>query len=722
MGGDKTVAGTVAQGMESGGAASASAMGGAPPPRLRQTLDIFPAEPDADGEAAWLLHDRLANRYFRVGSRELDLLALVDGRSAQAIAAEAGARLGRFVTAEEVEGLFAFLRENDLVFADAAQAARHARLKESRPGRIPRMLHGYISFRIPLLRPDRFLTAALPWVQWLGSRWTFLALGILAVMGLYLVSRQWDVFLATIVSFLSLEGLLGYVLAIIFVKACHEFGHAFAAKAHGLRVPTIGVAFIVFWPIAYTDTTDAWRLTRKRDRLGIGAAGVLVEMGIAAVCLFLWNVVPDGPFRSILFLLATTSWAISLLVNLNPLMRFDGYFVFSDLIGVPNLERRGHADAKYWLRRMLFGWDEPLGEDPPRRRFALFGAAIWVFRFFLFLGIALAVYHLFFKALGIVLFLVEIYYFILRPIARELREWWGRRDRIRINGAVVRTGLVLGGLVAVLALPWQSRVVAPAILQSETASIYAPESARVGAVRVEEGDVVEPGTILIVLESPDLTHELEQATLRHDRLVLENAALGVDQLRRERGLVIAAQLGGERRRIAELQQRLDRLVLRAPEAGTIRDMRTDISEGAWLSDAVSLMEIERTGRPQYITALVEEQDVSRLRIGSAVSFYAEDGLTPAVAARIRHIDLVAETDIPMSLASSTGGGINVRVTADGERQPLTSVYRVTAVVEAETPTSSHMLRGRGVIEAEARSPLEGIWRRLVALIVRESSL
>src|SRR5690606_27180482 len=187
------------------------------------------------------------------------------------------------------------------------------------------------------------------------------------------------------------------------VKVCHELGHAVIAKAKGLRIPTMGVAFIVFWPVAYTDTTDAWRLTRRRDRLMIGAGGISVELGIAAVSLFMWNLVGEGPARSLLFLLATSSWLLSLLINLNPLMRFDGYFLFCDLIGVSNLEQKAHLSSRYWLRRLLFGWDKPLSDDPPRIPFALFGLAIWLYRLILFFGIALAVYHLFFKALGIVL-------------------------------------------------------------------------------------------------------------------------------------------------------------------------------------------------------------------------------------------------------------------------------------------------------------------------------
>src|SRR5690606_21301466 len=120
------------------------------------------------------------------------------------------------------------------------------------------------------------------------------------------------------------------------------------------------------------------------------------------------------------------------LVNLNPLMRFDGYFLFSDLVRMPNLEARGHAMGRWHLRRLLFGLADPRPE-PGRSWLVGYAYAIWTYRLFLFLGIALAVYFLFFKALGIVLFLVEIVYFIGAPVFREARKWVDRFPEFRTN-------------------------------------------------------------------------------------------------------------------------------------------------------------------------------------------------------------------------------------------------------------------------------------------------
>lgn len=700
--------------------------GGDPAPRLRQTLDIHPAEPDEDGAPAWLLHDRMANAYFRIGAEEVDLLSLVDGRPAAAVAEAAWNRFRRRVTPSDVEALFEFLRANNLVEADSAQRQRYHGRLAAKPSIFKRLLRGYISFRVPLLYPDRFLTAALPWVRWLGSPWTHAVLALLAIAGLYLVSRQFEAFLATAVGFFSLEGLAAYALTIVAVKICHEFGHAFVAKAKGLRVPTMGVAFIVFWPVAYTDTTDAWRLTRRRDRLQVGAGGISVELGIAAVSLFLWNLVGDGPARSLLFLLGTTSWVLSLLVNLNPLMRFDGYFLFSDLIGVANLEQKAHASGKYYLRRFLFGWDRPLSPDRPRLGYAAFGFAIWLYRLMLFLGIALAVYHLFFKALGIVLFAVELIYFIAAPIWREMRAWGRERARLRPNFALFRTLCLLGLGICLFALPWRASVAVPAMLSNHVATIYAPEASRIVELLARPGMAVSEGQPLMVLEAPQLKHDLAQAIRRHDELILERASLGIDALRRERTQVIVAGLAAERRRIEGLRQRIARLVVRAPMAGTVTDMPDDLQADIWLAEGEELLAVIDHARPPYIQAYVPEVDVARLRPGGRTNFYAEALNGPQRTAIVTEIAPTAAREMPEILASSHGGPISVvRDETTMTPRPMQGLYKIVAEAGADedaAPPPQRVERGTLTIEAEPQSLGQGMIRRLLALLRQESGL
>jgi len=171
------------------------------------------------------------------------------------------------------------------------------------------------------------------------NTWVFIF--IIGLIGLFFTARQWDQFTTTFMHFFTLEGFIFYAITLTLIKALHELGHAYTARHFGVRVPIIGVAFLVMFPILYTDTTDAWRLTDKRKRLLIDSGGIIVELSIAAISLFLWSFLPDGPARSAAFFAATTSWVLSLMVNLNPCMRFDGYYLLGDLFGIQNMQARG---------------------------------------------------------------------------------------------------------------------------------------------------------------------------------------------------------------------------------------------------------------------------------------------------------------------------------------------------------------------------------------------
>src|SRR5690606_100303 len=201
------------------------------------------------------------------------------------------------------------------------------------------------------------------------------------------------------------------------------------------------------------------------------------------------------------------TWITTLVINLNPFMRFDGYFLISDLWGVDNLQQRAFALCRWRMREALFGYGEPAPEPwtpAMQRRLLIWGYGAWLWRAALFLGIALAVYHMFFKLLGIFLMLVELLWFIGLPIWREWQEWWSRRDQANPSkGLLTAGGLLL--VLALLALPWRSSVEVPALLEAaSTHTLHAPVPARLKQLHVQDGQTVAKGELLLELESPDL--------------------------------------------------------------------------------------------------------------------------------------------------------------------------------------------------------------------------
>jgi len=428
-------------------------------PALREELSLLPGPVLPDGQPSWTLHDPARNQFFRIDWPTFEVLARWSLGDAAEIAAAARRETTLTLTPEAVSAVAGFLTANQLTRpAGATSARRLAERKAAAHGSAwTWLLHHYLFFRVPLFRPDALLGRTQAVAGLVQSR-AFLGLTLLAlVFGLLQVLRQWDAFAAQFVDVFSLEGLVAYGLALVVVKTLHELGHAYTAKRLGCRVPTMGVAFMVLWPMAYTDTNEAWRLTDARQRLQVSVAGIATELIVAVWATVAWSLLPDGPARSAAFVLATTSWVTTLVINASPFMRFDGYFILSDLLDLPNLHERSFALARWKLREWLFA----LGEDPPeplptrRRRWMIaFAWCTWVYRLVLFIGIALLVYHLFFKALGVFLFAVEIAWFILRPLRMELASWGQRRRAILQRG---RTGLSLLVALALLGLafvPW----------------------------------------------------------------------------------------------------------------------------------------------------------------------------------------------------------------------------------------------------------------------------
>ena len=689
------------------------------PIHIRQDLALAPTAPDIDGAPQWVLHDALSQRYFRLGAEEVALLDLLDHPDAAAIATTASARLGRQVTPAAVGEFRAFLRQHNLVAADVPQQRWYAKQVTRRPDFWQRFARSYLFIRIPLFKPDRFLTESLPYVTWLGRRWVQWGLGLCAALGLFLAMRQSEDFVATFMRFFSLEGLLFYALALTGVKILHELGHAYVAKYHGCRVPTIGLALLVFWPVLYTDTTAAWGLASRRAQRAIDAAGIRVELGIAALALLAWSLVPDGILRSLCFLLATTTWVLTLLVNLNPFMRFDGYYLLADSLGVANLEARAFALARWRLREWLFGLGLPPPE-PPRTILILHAFGTWLYRFFLFLGIALLVYHFFIKAVGVILFLLEITYFILRPIAKEIMTWLRTRAAWRWNRQTRRSLMLVLGVLLLVNIPWQGRLYAPALCQAHYTRVYALEAGYIRAIEVENGDWVRAGQRLVEATRPELAHELAMARSRLTQLEQQQAASGFNR----RLLAQSRAIGSERRtqieRIRGLEARRAALEIVAPHAGMVTDRNPDIKAGTWVGKGERLLAVMRP-EALRLTAYLREAQLGRVQIGARGRFYPQGGAWPSFPVTVTAIAPVAVEHLESAyLASTRGGPIAVREADNGSMTPVDATYRVRLQGEPPGGPPPRAWRGTVVLRGQAQSLLLGLWRRLLGLWRREA--
>jgi putative peptide zinc metalloprotease protein len=693
---------------------------------LRQELQLHPGPAGSAGAPSWTLHDPASNRFFRISWPIFEMIARWHLGDARRIAETVAAETTLHPSEEDVMRVAGFLASNELLRPlgprDTARMAGQAAAR--RQSWWQWLLHHYLFIRIPLVRPDRFLASTLSYVEWVCSPWFLALTGMALILGTLLIGRQWDIFRATLVDTFSLSGLLAYGLALGGVKAMHELGHAYTARRFGCRVPSMGVALMVLWPVLYTDVNETWKLPRRHDRLAVGAAGVAVELAVAAWASLAWGILPDGPVRSAAFILATSTWISSLFLNLSPFMRFDGYFLLMDALDIPNLHQRSFALARWWLREALFGLGEPAPErfSPGRRRLLIaFSFAVWIYRLLLFLGIAAMVYHFFIKVVGILLFAVEMGWFVLRPIWGEAADWWRRRHRI---AASRRSLLPVGGLILVLltlALPWRDSIQAPAMLKAGThVGLFLPATGRIEGMELTPGRRVEAGEVLARLSSPDVEHRIAQLGRRIRILEFELASYSFESSFRERSKTLREELETTLSERLSLRRELVRMEVAAPIGGWITDPIPDLNPGQWIGPRERLAAI-RGEDGGTVDAYVPETLVGRVSVGGRGRFLPENsGMGEASPCHIVSVERVAlRTLADPALASTGGGPVPVRL-KDGRSIPETALYRVQCRTEGSPP--SRQLRGTAILEAEAESLTGGILHYAVATLLRETGM
>jgi putative peptide zinc metalloprotease protein len=712
------------------GPAPQTAPGGAAPapglPALREDLRIAPASAAADGSPAWTIHDPAAHRFFRIGWLEFELLSRWhEGLDPGALLARVATETPLRPRPAQLEAVVAFLRAQQLVRADrpADTARLQAAAEAKREAPLAWLLHHYLFFRVPLVRPGAWLARTAPRIGFLWHRGFAVATLAAAALGVLLAAREWDVFTHSLRDTLSPAGLAGFLVALVFAKSLHELGHAFTATRYGLRVPQMGVAFVVMWPMLYTDTGEAWKLPDRGRRLRIAGAGIATEFALAAWATLGWSLVDDGNLKSALFFLATTSWVLTLAVNASPFMRFDGYFLLSDAIDVPNLHERAGALARAWLRRVVLGWDEPDPETmSPRLRRGLVAFALltWIYRLVVFVAIALAVYYFFFKALGVLLFLVEIGWFIGRPVWSELRVWHTRRTETRTSHRLF-WALLLGAVLAALAWPWRLPVRAEAWLHAERQHlVYSPLPARVAQLR--EPGPVRAGELIALLDSPDLRSRAVLSAASADSLATQlDRSVGRGD-GAERRTLLAEQLAGVHAELDAQQAELRRLELRAPFDGVLGDRDPLVQPGAWIN-ATQPIAMLHAPDAWIVDALVDQRWIDRLDVGAQARFQRRGRWEAPLVGRVVAVDgsRVAVLPHPM-LAAEHGGRLPSARLPDGQLVPKDGLYRVRIRLDAPpaSAASTAVALGTATIEATPRSLLREWTTGLVAVLVRES--
>jgi putative peptide zinc metalloprotease protein len=339
----------------------------------------------------------------------------------------------------------------------------------------------------------------------------------------------------------------------------------------------------------------------------------------------------------------------------------------------------------------------------------------------LFAGIAWAVYHFFFKALGLFLFAVEIGWFIVRPIVKEMAVW---RELMKLTYTALRpriAWLIPIALIALLFIPWQSRLLLSGLLSAEVEyTLYSPQSAQVHKVLVKEGDSVQANQVLIELSSPDLAFRIDSAERKLAQLHEQLAAQSLDVTLAQHNPMDMEEWKSTQAELEGLRDAYKKLTIRATFAGRVRDLSDVLQHGEWLakSEPIGIVKSPRV----IVVAYAEEAKLSRLQADASGRFYPEGGDLPAFVVHLISIDPVGTRQLNLpELASSHGGEIAVREDEQHHLIPEQGIYRIVLQVNDTSITQAMTLRGRVSLVTKPESLVGRLLRSTLAVLIRESS-
>lgn len=473
-------------------------------------------------------------------------------------------------------------------------------------------------------------------------------------------------------------------------------------------------------PSRYTDTSESWKLSNPRQRLAIASAGILTELALAGVATLLWSLCPDGSLRTALFFLATTSWVLTLAINASPFMRFDGYFILCDLLNFPNLHERSGHFARTWLRRTVLGlavaWPEALPAQQ-RRWLIAFALATWVYRFVVFLGIAVLVYLYFFKLLGIALMVVEVGWFIVRPIYAELKEWWAQREGVSAARKLI-TGLAVLLLLLVLLVPWHTGVQGTGVVRAARQHlVFSPKAGEVKAMPARTQ--VAEGELLFALAAPDLRSGVNRAQALANARAQELLGLAGIKDGEERRAILESE---RERFIAEatvFSGEQSRMQLIAPFAGEVADIDPHVKPGVWVQPRQPLAVLIDSSQ-WNAEIFVTEKDVARIRPGDSAKVYV--GLR-AIKGKVLQVDPSRTVALAYPMLDATSGGPIVTLPRsderNGERVVRDGLYRVRIALD-EAPPRRQMMLCTASISGSPQSLLDGVFDHAASVLIRES--
>lgn len=657
-------------------------------PRLRSHVHIH--RHIYRGQIWYVVQDQSNGEFHRYTPEANMLISLMDGRrTVQQIWDIVCAQLqDDAMPQDEVIRLMSQLHRADVLLTDRAPDVRDLvdRRRRQRMQKIKQYIGNPSALKLPLVDPDRWLDRTMPYMRWVFSWFGFLLWLAVVLVGVMQASMHWAEFTHNIWDQVFSTGNV-ILLALVYpvVKAIHELGHAYAIKARGGEVHEIGLMFLLMVPIPYVDASASAAFPERRWRMLVGAAGIMVELFLAALAMIAWTQMDPGPARSVAYSVILICSVSTVLMNGNPLLRYDGYYVLSDAIEIPNLGQRANTYIGYLFKRyvlMLATTEPPRATPGERVWFCLYAVLSFCYRMFIMALATLIIMKQFFF-FGVLMAMWLAVSSILMPMWRAFRQLFtdtqiqARRGRSYFITALC-TVLVVG-VIGWLPLP-DSTNTEGVVWMPPSAQLRAPVNGFVDRMVVEEGAWVTPGTPLLSLDNQEQT-----------------------------------------RRLAMLAAQADEYQARYVQAYARNRVQAEIMRHQWAS--------LRTEQG-VVNTLVQAQDVHSTQTGrfipahpgDMVGRYVQRGemlgyvLTEAEYVRV----VVPQSSLDRIHRSNRG--VRVRLAQDSGREFYAHIAREVPSATDELPSMALSLQGGGLIGVDPRKSADGAAKSAENLFVMDLAL
>ena len=645
-------------------------------PRLRDGLRFSIQE--QSNRRVCVIEDAAASRFHRVGLEEFRFIRALDGtRPVAGILAHLAREGGEAFTEGEALQILGWLKDQHLLAVESTRTGTSDREHAEEVWRTAATWLNPLSIKVPLFRPDRFFTECERVLRPLLGGMGFLVwLGVVLV-GATHIGMNWSRFSADTDGFFARDNWFWLFIAWAGLKVAHEFSHGIFCKHFGAAVREAGVIFVIFVPMGYVDATASLGIASRWRRMMVAAAGLYMEFFLAAIAAVVWVWTPPGSLHTLAHNAVVTGTALTIFFNANPLMRFDGYFILSDLFNMPNLSTRGRAwtqRAQSWL---LLGGKPARPLWPASREegiTALYGAASWFWQITVVAGLLLGA-SVALRGGGLILAVIAAATWVALPVGRfatslaaSIRSGTGSWAAL-----ILRAGGLAALVGAVLFVPWHRSVSSDGVVElGETQVLRAECPGFVVREHVQDGEVVTQGQLLLELSNDEAASELAGRQLAVDqqdlRARLAYTRDDVAKFQEER-----AKSEALRQQVGEAEKYLATLKIRAPFAGRVTNRRLGQLHGVFFQSGDELMRIGQA-REREVKVAVSERDEPHFRnaIGHSCGVRISGRATEFTGELIRVAARATRDPVDPALTALVGGPLAVRRVEEDTTAPASA--------------------------------------------------